>query len=157
MEKLTRTQVSLLASYSSPFILLFALGMNLALLSFGVTTGFTRLLLLSGSFPLGFLVGRLLYFRRSHIEIAYDEKSFQVSKGHKLTASGNWKSYRFVSIFLDSYGRPDIRLYNSIDGEYVELPISRTSASPQEFRNQIQRILSEPNTLPPSLPVVEAA
>jgi hypothetical protein len=159
MNRLTKTQVSLLASYSSPFILLFALALNLALLRFGVNSGFTRLLVLSAGFPLGFLIGRMLYLMRSHIEILYDEKTFQVFKGRRRMVSGNWRNYRLVAIVLNSFGRPDIRLYESADGDFVDLPISGTTAGPQDFRNYVQDVLSRshPKRMPASLPVVGAS
>jgi len=144
-----------LASYSSPFILVSALCINLALLDFGISTGFTRLLVLSLAFPLGFLVGRFIYFRRSHVEILYDDLSFQIFRGHKRTISGRWKSYRLVSIAVDGYGRPDLRLYKSIDGDFVELPISRAGVRPQPFRDQVRKILSQSSST--NLQVVEAA
>ncbi len=158
MDKLTRTQISLLASYSSPFILLFALLANLALVRFGITSGFTRVLLLSTCFPLGFFVGRLLYFKRSHVEIFYDESAFRVFKGRKSAISGSWRDYGLVSIIVDGFGRSDIRLYKSAEGEYVDLPISGTTARPQDFRDYVQAVLSRrrPNRVPSSLPVVEA-
>jgi len=157
MEKLTKTQISVLASYSSPFILIFALGINLAMLDFSIQTGFTRLLMLSLSFPLGFLVGRFIYFRLSHVEIVYDDLSFQVFKGHNLKISGSWKNYRVVSIAVDGYGRPDLRLYNSVDGEFVELPISRVGVGPQAFRDQVRKILSSSGSSSINLQVAEAA
>jgi len=114
-------------------------------------------MVLSLSFPLGFLVGRFIYFRRSHVEIVYDDQSFQVFKGRKRTVSGNWKNYRLVSITVDSYGRPDLRLYKSTEGEFVELPISRTSANPQAFRDRVRKILSSPGISSTNLQVAEAA
>ncbi len=157
MEKLTKTQVSVLASYSSPFILVAAIGLNLALLRLGITTGFARLLVLSGAFPLGFWGGRLLYFKRSHVEILYDEKIFLVFKGHRKTLSGNWKSYKLVSIVLDHYGRADLRLYKALDEEFVELPISRTNANAQEFRNRVQELLGAYKTPLSNLRAAEVA
>ena len=157
MEKLTKTQISVLASYSSPFILIFALGINLAMLDFGIQTGFTRLLMLSLSFPLGFLVGRFIYFRLSHVEIVYDDLSFQVFKGHNLKISDSWKNYRVVSIAVDGYGRADLRLYNSVGGEFVELPISKVGVGPQAFRDQVRKILSSSGSSSINLQVAEAA
>jgi hypothetical protein len=144
-----------LASYSSPFILISAICINLALLDFGINTGFTRLLVLSLAFPLGFLVGRFIYFRRSHVEILYDNISFQVFKGHNRTISGRWESYRLVSITVDSYGRSDLRLYKAIDGDFVELPISRAGVRAQPFRDQVRKMLSQSSST--NLQVAEAA
>jgi hypothetical protein len=123
----------------------------------GIQTGFTRLLVLSLSFPLGFLIGRFVYFRRSHVEIVYDDLSFQVFKGHKPKVSGSWKSFRLVSIAVDGYGRPDLRLYKSVDGDFVELPISRVGVSPQAFRDQVRKILSSARSSSINLQVAEAA
>jgi hypothetical protein len=112
---------------------------------------------LSLSFPLGFLIGRFVYFRRSHVEIVYDDLSFQVFKGHKPKVSGSWKSFRLVSIAVDGYGRPDLRLYKSVDGEFVELPMSRVGVSPQAFRDQVKKILSSARSSSINLQVAEAA
>jgi len=159
MEKLTKTQISLVASYSSPFVLLFALTLNIFLARLGVNSGFTKILVLSMCFPLGFFVGRLLYFRRSHVEIVYDESTFHVFKGRKVTLSGNWRDFKLVSIVVDGLGRPDIRLYKSPDGEFIELPVSATSAHPQDFRNYVLAILlrRRPNKIPSSLPAAEVS
>ncbi len=63
----------------------------------------------------------------------------------------------YVSILIDRYGRPNLRLYKSADGEYVDLPISRTNAKPQEFRDHVQRFLSTQRTQRISPQVVEAS
>ncbi len=157
MEKLTRTQVSLLVSYSSPFVFITALGLNLTIFNLGITGGTAKLLVLSLAFPIGFLFGRLLYFKRSHVEIQYDDETFQVFKGRRKVTEGRWRSYRTASIILDQFRRPDLRLYISLDGEHVDLPISRTNARPQQFRDHVQKALLSKKGLSPSLPVVEAS
>ena len=133
--------MSLIAAYSSPFILLAALGLSMYLSHIGVSGGLGRLLILSASFPIGSIFGRIIYLKRSHVEIVFDDETFQVFKGQKKIAEDRWKSYKAVSIVLDQFRRPDLRLYKSLDGEYVDLPISRTNAKPQELRDYVQRTL----------------
>lgn len=157
MNKLTRTQLSLLASYSSPFVLLSAIGINAWLVSLGLSTAPFKLVFLSASFPIGFAIGRLIYTKRSHIEIAFDEESFQVLKGGKELVHDEWRNYGLVSIVLDQFGRPNLRLYKSMEGDYQELPVSRTNAKPQEFRDYVQTLLGKKKSTGPSLQVVEAA
>ncbi len=141
VERLTKTQLSVLASYSMPFVLLSALVINSLLQAYAISGGLTRLVFLSGTFPIGFSIGREIYLRRSHVEILFDGATFRIIKGSKEIASGSWRSYRHVSIVLDQYGRPILRLYKSIDGEHVDLPVFKTNARPQEFRNHVQQLL----------------
>jgi hypothetical protein len=157
MNRLTRTQLSLLASYSSPFVLLSAIAINGWLASSGLSTAPFKLVFLSASFPIGFAIGRLIYTKRSHIEITFDEESFQVLKGGKELANDKWRNYRLVSIVLDQFGRPNLRLYKSMDGDFQDLPVSRTNAKPQEFRNYVQTLLGKKNPTGPSLQAVEVA
>ena len=140
-----------------PFVLVIALVISGVLQVYGIPGTLTRLIFLSASFPAGFAIGRLIYMRTSHVEIFFDDVTFRVIKGTKETASGLWRSYRFVSIILDRYGRPDMRLYKTLEGDYVDLPISRTNADPQGFRDHVQRLLARPSTQRISPRAVEAA
>lgn len=139
-----------------PFVLLVALVISGALQGYSISGSLTRIVFLSASFPVGFVIGRMIYMRRSHVEILFDDATFRLIKGSKETSSGLWRSYKFVSIVLDRYGRPDLRLYKTLEGESVDLPISRTNADPQGFRDYVQRILSGPGTQRVSPQVVEA-
>lgn len=80
--------------------------------------------------------------RKSHVEIMFDNVTFRSIKGSRETVAGLWRSYKFVSIVLDRYGRPDLRLYKTLDGEYVDLPISQTNADPQGLRDYVQELIS---------------
>ena len=158
MNKLTRTQLSVLASYSSPFILLSALTINIWLMNAGLSSTPFKLVFLSASFPIGLAIGRMVYFWHSHVEIAFDDETFHVFRGRGEVAQGQWRSYKIVSIVLDRYGRPDLRLYKSLDGDYQDLPISRTNAKPQEFRDYVQqKLLAKRKHTESSLQVVEAS
>ena len=157
MEKLTKTQLPVMVSYSMPFVLLSAIVINVILADSGLSGTPYRLIFLGAAFPIGFSVGRAIYLRWSHVEIPFDAMSFSVTKGSKEIAMGFWRSYSYVSILIDRYGRPNLRLYKSVDGEYVDLPISRTNAKPQEFRDHVQRFLSTQRTPRISPQVVEAS
>src|SRR5437879_7856768 len=84
--------------------------------------------------------------------------SFSIIKGSKEIANGPWRSYKNVSIILDRYGRPNLRLYKSVGGEYVDLPISKTNAKPRNsvtsctgcFRPRGRHGLSLKSLKPPS-------
>jgi hypothetical protein len=157
LDKLTKTQVSVLASYSMPFVLLSALMINALLVNYHVTGGPLKILFLGGTFPLGFLIGRLIYVKRSHVEILFDDISFRVIKGSRETQTGSWRSFRLVSLVLDQFGKPNLRLYRSTEGEYVDLPISKTNADPQRFRDYVQSLISGARTRKTTPQVVEAA
>jgi len=139
-----------------PFVLLSALTINILLQANGLSGTSYRLFFLSAAFPIGFSIGRAIYLRWSHIQIAFDSMSFSVIKGSKEITNGLWRSYRNVSIILDRYGKPNLRLYKSIDGEYVDIPISKTNAKPQEFRDFVQRLLSTQRSQRISPQAVEA-
>lgn len=125
-----------------PFVLIVALVINGLLQSYDITGTPNRLIFLSASFPLGFAIGRMIYMRKSHVEIMFDNVTFRSIKGSRETVAGLWRSYKFVSIVLDRYGRPDLRLYKTLDGEYVDLPISQTNADPQGLRDYVQELIS---------------
>lgn len=142
MERLRKTQVSVLISYSMPFVLISALAINLFLRAYAISGQLARLVFLSAAFPIGFSIGRGVYLRHSHVEILFDTTTFSVVKGSKEVVGGFWRSYRHVSILLDRYGRPNLRLYESMDGKRVDLPIFKTNARPQAFRDHVQKLLS---------------
>lgn len=156
MEKVTRTQIPVLAAYSSPFVLLSAVIINTILLSMEITGGPLRLLVLGAAVPIGFSFGRIMYLRRSHVEIMFDENVFRVLRGSREVAQGSWKNYNLVSIALDQFGRSNLRLYKSIEGDFVELPISKTNAEPQKFRDLVQTLVSGRKVATSSLRVAEA-
>ncbi len=157
MEELTKTQVSVLVSYSMPFVLLSAIVLNAFLQDTGLSGTVYRLVFLSASFPIGLSVGRAIYLRWSHVQISFDDISFSVIKGSKEIAAGLWSSYSHISILMDRYGRPNLRLYESIDGDHVDLPISKTNVKPQEFRDHVRPFLATRKTQRISPQVVEAA
>jgi hypothetical protein len=157
LEKLTKTQVSVLAAYSMPFVLIIAIVINSILHAYGLAGSLIRLIFLSLSFPLGFSIGRIVYLKRSHVEIMFDDLAFQLIKGSREVSSGYWSNFKHVSIALDKYGRPDLRLYKSVDGEHVDLPISSTNADPQGFRDYVQNRISKKSTPRINPQVVEAA
>lgn len=140
-----------------PFVLISALVINTLLRSYSLDAPLYRIVFLSTAFPIGFSVGRAIYLRYSHIKIPFDDTNFSVIKGSRETESGYWRSFRYVSIVLDRYGRPNLRLYRTMDGEHLDLPISKTNAKPQEFRDHVQRLLApqKSNRLIPR--VVEAS
>jgi hypothetical protein len=140
-----------------PFVFLSAIVINTLLQANGLSGTPYRLVFLSAAFPVGFSVGRAIYLKQSHVEILFDTTTFRVVKGSKEVVSGFWRSYRYVSILLDRYGRPNLRLYKSMDGDHVDLPIFKTNARPQEFRDHVQGLLSaqRPERISPR--VVEVA
>ena len=140
-----------------PFVLVSAMLINGLLVSYHVTGGPLKILFLGGAFPLGFVVGRLIYVKRSHVEILFDDTSFRVIKGSREALTGSWKSFRLVSLVLDQFGKPNLRLYRSAGGEYEDLPISRTNADPQRFRDHVQSLISGVRISKLTPQVVEAA
>ncbi|TMI07643.1 hypothetical protein E6H34_07540 [Candidatus Bathyarchaeota archaeon] len=154
---MTKTQVSVVVSYSMPFVLLSAIVINNLLQAYGLSGTPSRLVFLSTAFPIGFSIGRAIYLRWSHTLIAFDSQSFSVVKGSKEIATGFWRSYRFVSIIIDRYGRPNLRLYKSIDGDHLDLPISRTNVRPQKIRDRVQGFLETEKSQRVSPRAVEAA
>ena len=157
MDKLAKTQLSLLAAYSSPFVLLSAILLNITMFSQGITTGPSRLIFLSAAFPIGFAVGRSIYRHRSHVEIMLDENGFQVKKGSRQTVEGTWSRYMLVSIIVDQFSRANIRLYSSADDDYVDLPVSGSGADPQKLRDHIAGLISKRGMKAPILQPVEAS
>lgn len=144
-------------SYSMPFVLISALIINNLLLTNGLSVTPYRLLFLSIAFPVGFSVGRAIYLKLSHTKIAFDSTNFSVTKGSKEVLNDFWRNYKRVSIVIDRYGRPNLRLYKASDQEYSDLPISRTNAKPQEFRDFVQNLISPNRSRRATPQVVEVA
>jgi hypothetical protein len=142
MDKLARTQLSTLASYSSPFVLIIALGLNAWLAVAGLSASPVRLVVLSAAVPIGFSIGRLIYLKRSHVEILLDDDEFKILKGGKDAGQGRWRDFKEVSIILDQFARPNLRLYKSMSEEYLDLPTSKTNAKPQELRDHVQDLMT---------------
>ncbi len=140
-----------------PFVFLSAVVINSYLVQGNLSGTIGKLVFVSAAFPIGLSIGRAIYFRWSHVKIQFDSKNFVVKKGSKEVANDSWRNYRFVSIALDRYGRPNLRLYKSISGDRVELPTSRTGAEPQEIRNRVQEFISGPRSQQVSPQAVEAA
>ena len=140
-----------------PFVLISALAINTLLRYYSLDASLYRIVFLSASFPIGLSLGRVIYLRYAHVRIPFDDESFRVIKGSREAEGGTWRSFRYVSILLDRYGRPNLRLYKTMDGEHVDLPISKTNAKPQEFRDFVQNMLTsqKSNRLIPR--VVEAS
>jgi len=157
MDKLAKTQLSLLAAYSSPFVLLSAILLNITMFSQGITTGPSRLIFLSAAFPIGFAVGRSIYRRYSHVEIILDENGFQVKKGSRQTVEEAWSRYGLVSIIVDQFSRANIRLYSSADDDHVDLPVSGSGTDPQKLRDHIAGLISKRGMKAPILQPVEAS
>lgn len=155
MTTLTKIQISVLASYGAPFVLIIAIGLNILLSYLGLSSSQFKLVLLSASFPIGFGIGKVIYMHRSNVQIKFDQERFQVIVGGKERLRDKWANYRLVSIHLDQYGRPDLRLYKTYDDDFDDLPISRTNAKPQEFRDQVKELLARKESAKPSLQVAE--
>lgn len=124
-----------------PFVLISALLINSILQDYGIAATLTKLIFLSTAFPIGFSIGRMIYLKRSHVEIFFDSVSFKVVKGSKEVATGFWRTYRYVSLVLDKYGRPNLRLYEALDGDHLDLPISSVGVDPQGFRDKVQHLI----------------
>jgi hypothetical protein len=140
-----------------PFVLIIALVFNGLLQTYTISDALSRLIFLSAAFPIGFAIGRLIYLRRSHVEIMFDNTTFKVIKGSREVSNGFWRSYRYVSLILDKYGRPNLRLYEALDGDHLELPISSVGVDPQGFRDQVQRLILPQSRPRVSPQVAEAA
>lgn len=87
----------------------------------------------------------------------FDNTLFKVIKGSKEVTNGFWRSYRYVSLYLDKYGRPNLRLYEALDGDHVDLPISSVGVDAQGFRDRVQQLILPQGRAPISPRVVEAA
>ena len=139
-----------------PFVLMSAIFIDSMLVTLGLSDPTSKLVLLGTSFPIGFIIGRTIYVKKSHIEILIDRSTFQVFKGSKPVLSGSWRSYRLTSLVLDNMGKANLRLYRSVGGDFVELPISKTNAEPQKFRDYVQSLISK-TPISASPQVAEAA
>jgi len=111
------------------------------LLILGIITGQMpsqlRLIALVLPFPLGVLLGVVTYFRLGHEVVEYDDDGFTVTKG-KAMQSYKWEQFVGISLFSDTRGGVNVRMYYQPDGEYVDLPATRTGIDPFSLRNSLQ-------------------
>ena len=87
---------------------------------------------------LGVFFGMVLYFRLAHEVVQYDEYGFTMMKGRGTSESYKWEQFTVVSLFSDSRGGVNVRMYYQPDGEYVDLPATRTGIDPFPLRNSLQ-------------------
>jgi hypothetical protein len=84
----------------------------------------------------------VLYFQIGHEAVQYDEYGFTITKGRRTSKSYKWEQFTAVSLFLDSRGGVNVRMYYQPDGEYVDLPATRTGIDPFSLRNNLQRMFA---------------
>ncbi len=102
---------------------------------------FLELAAVATLFMVGVIIGRALYYQRSHVVVSYDEEGFLIAKGSKKTESHLWNEFRNVSLFADSSGQLNVRMYFEKDGLYVDIPVSRAGGDAYELRSFVQRKL----------------
>lgn len=78
------------------------------------------------------LGGWLLYKRRYHVILSYDEERFELSVGGEKVVH-KWGEFVRVSLFHRGYGDFAVRLYGPAGG-FAEIPVSALKLNPQEFR-----------------------
>lgn len=91
--------------------------------------------------PIGFVIGRSLYFQRAHLAVRYNDSGFQIVRGGKQVENHTWDEFVLTSIFTDSYGDLNVRLYFERDGLYLDIPVSRAGGDPFELRSFVQNRL----------------
>ncbi len=73
--------------------------------------------------------------------IRYDDRGFQIIKGGREVANHSWNEFEQTSIFADSSGSLNVRMYFERDGLYVDIPVSRAGGDPFELRSLVQNKL----------------
>ena len=97
-----------------------------------------ELIVVGALLPIGFVIGRTLYFQRAHVTIRYDDRGFQAVKGNKEVQNHRWNEFTQTSVSADSYGQLNVRMYFERDGLYVDIPVARAGGDPFEFRSFVQ-------------------
>jgi hypothetical protein len=130
----SKVQVSGLVSYCA----LVTLGL---LILVGILTNDlpaeSRLLTLTVPVPFGIVLGVLLYYRTGHETVQYDESGFSLRKGRSVVESHTWTEFVDISLCADQKGGVNVRLYRKPDGEYVEIPASKTGVDAFSLRNSV--------------------
>jgi len=96
-----------------------------------------RLLTLAVPVPLGIILGVLLYYRTGHETVQYDDSGFSLRRGRSMVESHAWTEFVEVSLCADQKGGVNVRLYREPDGEYVEIPASKTGVDAFTLRNSV--------------------
>jgi hypothetical protein len=96
-----------------------------------------RLLALTVPVPFGVILGVLLYYRTGHETVQYDESGFSLRRGRSILESHTWTEFVEVSLCADQKGGVNVRLYREPDGEYVEIPASKTGVDAFSLRNSL--------------------
>ncbi len=139
-ERAGKLQLPKLFSYSAAAVL--GLLILLGIFSWNFLGQFRSIALIV-PLPLGVILGVFLYYRFSHEVVRYDETGFTLSKGTRVSESYEWNQFRQVSLSADSKGGANVRLYFQPDGEYVDIPASRTGIDPFSLRNSLISKLSK--------------
>jgi hypothetical protein len=95
-----------------------------------------RLLTLTVPVPFGIILGVLLYYRTGHETLQYDETGFSLRRGRGIAESHAWTEFVDVSLCADQKGGVNVRLYREPDGEYIEIPASKTGVDAFSLRNR---------------------
>jgi hypothetical protein len=102
-----------------------------------------RMLVATISLPLGILLGLLLYLRLGREAVEYDDKGFSIVKGKRVLRTHEWSEFVEASLCADSGGGINVRLYFQPDGEYVDIPATKTGVDPFTLRDSLKVRLSK--------------
>ena len=96
-----------------------------------------RVLIATIPLPLGILIGLLLYFQFGREAVHYDDRGFSFMKGKKTLETHEWSEFVEASLYAESGTGIQVRLYLQPDGEYVDIPATKTGVDPFTLRNNL--------------------
>jgi len=93
--------------------------------------------------PLGTVLGIVFYYRFGHEVVQYDDTGFTVHRGAGSSKTYDWSQFTEVSLAADQRGGVNVRLYFQPDGQYVDIPASKTGVDPFSLRDMLLRKFSK--------------
>jgi hypothetical protein len=102
-----------------------------------------RILIVTISLLLGILLGLLLYLRLGRETVKYDDEGFSIIKGKRVIVTHEWTEFVEASLHASPGSGINIRLYFQPDGEYVDIPATKTGVDPFRLRDSLLVKLSK--------------
>jgi hypothetical protein len=79
----------------------------------------------------------------AHEIVQYDERGYTLTRGRHVAESYDWNKFAVVSLSADQKGGVNVRLYFKPDGDYVEIPASKTGIDAFSLRNELMKKIAE--------------
>lgn len=92
---------------------------------------------------LGFVISLVIYYRRNHQVLDYDDIGYSITRGKGDPEHHNWSEFKECSVVRDRYDRKSVRFYVSKSDNFVETDTLSSGVNPYRFRNFASEIIEK--------------